>query len=75
LIALSKERYVSSRFVASIYAGLGNKDKAFESLRAAYEDRSLQIGPGIKVDPTYDSLRSDPCFHELLRRVGLHHDN
>jgi serine/threonine protein kinase/tetratricopeptide (TPR) repeat protein len=75
LIALSKERYVSSRFMASIYAGLGNKDKAFESLRAAYEDRSLQIGPGIKVDPTYDSLRSDPCFHELLRRVGLHHDN
>jgi tetratricopeptide (TPR) repeat protein len=68
---LSEQKYVSPRFAASIYAGLGDKDKAFEFLRAAYEDRSLQIGPGIKADPTYDSLRSDPRFRDLLGRVGL----
>jgi serine/threonine protein kinase/Tfp pilus assembly protein PilF len=72
---LSDQKYVSSRFMASIYAGLGERDRAFESLRAAYEDRSLEIGPGIKADPTYDSLRSDPRFHDLLRRVGLRNDN
>jgi hypothetical protein len=54
-----------------VCAGLGEKDKAFELLRAAYEDRSLQIGPGIKADPTLDSLRSDPRFHDLLRHMGL----
>ena len=46
LSKLSKQKYVSSRFMASIYAGLSEKDKALGSLRAAYEDRSLQIGPG-----------------------------
>jgi eukaryotic-like serine/threonine-protein kinase len=41
LNGLSEQKYISSRFMASIYAGLGEKDKALESLRAAYEDRSL----------------------------------
>jgi len=71
---LSRQKYVSPRFAASVYAGLGDKDKAFELLRAAYEDRSLEIGPGIKADPTLDSLRSDPRFRYLLRRIGLNDD-
>ena len=57
--------------MACIYAALGETDKAFESLNAAYEDRSLQIGPGIIADPTYDSLRAEPRFQDLLRRMGL----
>jgi non-specific serine/threonine protein kinase len=72
---LSKQKYVSARFVGSIYAGLGEKDAAFESLKKAYDDRSLEIGPGIKADPTYDPLRSDPRFQDLLRRIGLGDDN
>jgi eukaryotic-like serine/threonine-protein kinase len=68
---LSEQKYISPRFVASIYAGLGEKDKALASLSAAYEDRSLQIGPGIIADPTYNSLRAEPQFQELLRRMGL----
>jgi len=72
---LSEQKYVSSRFVASIFAGLSENDKAFKSLSAAYEDRSLEIGPGIKADPTYDSLRSDPRFLDLLRRIGLENEN
>jgi eukaryotic-like serine/threonine-protein kinase len=68
---LSEQKYISPRFVASIYAGLGEKEKALEALSAAYEDRSVQIGPGIIADPTYDSLRSEPRFQELLRRMGL----
>jgi serine/threonine protein kinase/Tfp pilus assembly protein PilF len=68
---LSKQKYLSPRFMASIYAGLGEKEQALESLNAAYEDRSLQIGPGIIADPTYDSLRAEPRFQDLLRRMGL----
>jgi TolB-like protein/Tfp pilus assembly protein PilF len=74
---LSEQIYLSPRFVAGIYAGLGEKDKALalDSLSAAYEDRSLQIGPGIVADPTYDSLRAEPRFKDLLRRMGLANDN
>jgi serine/threonine protein kinase/tetratricopeptide (TPR) repeat protein len=68
---LSEQKYISPRFVAGIYAGLGEKEKALESLTAAYEDRSLQIGPGIVADPTYHSLRAEPRFQDLLRRMGL----
>jgi TolB-like protein/Tfp pilus assembly protein PilF len=68
---LSKQKYLSPRFMASVYAGLGEKEQALESLNAAYEDRSLQIGPGIIADPTYDSLRAEPRFQDLLRRMGL----
>jgi serine/threonine protein kinase/tetratricopeptide (TPR) repeat protein len=75
LVSLSERKYISSRFVASIYAGLGEKDKALESLKAAYEDRSLEIGPGIIADPTYNSLRAEPLFQELLRDMGLRNDN
>jgi len=71
LKVLSEQKYISPRFMASIYAGMGDKDKALESLSAAYEDRSLQIGPGIIGDPTYDSLRTEPRFQDLLRRMGL----
>ena len=71
LKVLSEQKYISPRFMASIYAGMGEKDKALESLSAAYEDRSLQIGPGIIGDPTYDSLRTEPRFQDLLRRMGL----
>ncbi|HTC67699.1 MAG TPA: protein kinase [Candidatus Acidoferrum sp.] len=68
---LSEQKYISPRFGASIYVGLGEKDKALESLSAAFEDRSLQIGPGVIADPTYDSLRAEPRFQDLLRRMGL----
>jgi eukaryotic-like serine/threonine-protein kinase len=71
LSELSKQRYVPARFMAMIYGGLGEKDKAFELLEKSYEDRSLEIGAGIKLDPVYDPLRSDPRFQDLLRRMNL----
>ncbi len=54
-----------------IYVGLGEKDKAFEWLEKAYEDRSIGSSfAGIKVDPVFDPLRSDPRFADLLRRMN-----
>jgi hypothetical protein len=69
---LSKEKYVSPFAAAQIHAGLGEKDKTFEWLEKAYEDRSIGSSfVTIKVDPIYDPLRSDPRFTDLLRRMNL----
>jgi TolB-like protein/DNA-binding winged helix-turn-helix (wHTH) protein/Flp pilus assembly protein TadD len=67
----SKSGYVSPYEIATIYAGLGNKDKAFEFLEKAYQERCLDIAWQIKADLRIDNLRSDPRFAELLRRIGL----
>jgi DNA-binding winged helix-turn-helix (wHTH) protein/TolB-like protein/Flp pilus assembly protein TadD len=70
LEGLSKRRYVSPFYVARIYAGLGEKDRMFQWLNKGYEDRSdhlLVLG----VDPTFDGVRSDARFTDLLRRIGL----
>jgi serine/threonine protein kinase/Flp pilus assembly protein TadD len=75
LNGLSEQRYISSRFAAGVCAGLGDKDKTFDLLRAAYEDRSLQIGPGIIADPTLDSVRSEARFGDLLRLTGLNNSD
>ena len=63
--------YVSPYLVATIYAGLGNKDKAFELLEEAYRERCWDIAWQIKADLRLDTLRSDPRFESLLRRIGL----
>jgi TolB-like protein/Flp pilus assembly protein TadD len=65
---LSKQKYISALYSARIYAGLGEKDKAFEWLEKGYDNRE---GAGIKVDPVYDPLRSDPRFQDILRRMNL----
>jgi TolB-like protein/DNA-binding winged helix-turn-helix (wHTH) protein/Tfp pilus assembly protein PilF len=70
LIESSQRRYVPSYAVAAIYAELGRKDEAFAWLEKAYAERSPTL-VDLKVDPTLDTLRSDPRYVELLRRVGL----
>jgi tetratricopeptide (TPR) repeat protein len=55
--------------LATFYAELGEKDKAFAILNKLYEDHDF-LG-SIKVDPRFDSLHDDPRFQDLLRRVGL----
>jgi TolB-like protein/DNA-binding winged helix-turn-helix (wHTH) protein len=67
----SKTTYVSSYVIATIYAGLGDKNTAFELLEKAYEERSLELSWHLKADLRIDNLRSDPRFERLLRRVGL----
>ena len=66
----SKERYVSPHCIAMIYAGLGDKDQAFEWLNKAFEARSEHL-TWLKVDARMNTLRGDPRFAELMRRVGL----
>jgi tetratricopeptide (TPR) repeat protein len=66
----SKRAYISPYILATVYAGLGEKDKAFEFLERAYQERSLEISWHLKADLRIDNLRPDPRFQELARRVG-----
>lgn len=70
LKALSKQRYVSPYNIACIYAGLGDKDQAFEWLERAYQDRSFYMVL-LKTEAVLDSLRPDPRFKDLLKRMNL----
>jgi TolB-like protein/DNA-binding winged helix-turn-helix (wHTH) protein/Tfp pilus assembly protein PilF len=58
------------QFFDIAYGGLNDNDKWLACLQKAYQQRT-NIPTGFKVDPRYDPLRSDPRFHELLRRAGL----
>ncbi len=66
----SQQTYVQPSLMAVIYVGLGQKDQAFDWLQKAYEDRSAGL-LYLKVDPAFDSVRSDTRFVDLVRRVGL----
>jgi hypothetical protein len=66
------EAYDDAYGVAIIYARLGEKEKAIDSLESAYAERKIAMTE-IGVEPAFDALRSDPRFHGLLRRVGLEH--
>ncbi|HYK88485.1 MAG TPA: hypothetical protein VE398_06930, partial [Acidobacteriota bacterium] len=64
------QAYVSPTLAAVVYAGLGEKDRALAALGKAVLERDTRLVI-IKVDPVFDSLRSDPRFSEVLRRRGL----
>jgi len=68
LNGMSKQGYVSSYDLAIFYAGLGDKERAFEQLNKAYEDRAGWI-IWLRVEPLFDPLRSDPRFAELVSRM------
>lgn len=66
----SKAEYVSDVTRAEVYAQLGNKEKAFALLGrslASHDDYLFWLN--LRRD--FDSLRSDPRFPDLLRRIGL----
>jgi hypothetical protein len=66
---LKKERRpgYASYAIAEICVALGRKEEALGWLEQAYEERAAQM-IGLKSD--FDSLRSDPRFQDLVRRVG-----
>jgi TolB-like protein/tRNA A-37 threonylcarbamoyl transferase component Bud32/Flp pilus assembly protein TadD len=70
MLDLRAKRYVDAYLIGEVYAGLGEKDKAFIWLNTAYEEHAGQMFC-IKVDHFIDNLRSDPRYKELLKKVGL----
>jgi TolB-like protein/DNA-binding winged helix-turn-helix (wHTH) protein/Flp pilus assembly protein TadD len=71
LHALSQRRFVSAYDFGIVYAGLGEKDQAFEWLERAYEERAFSLVMNLKADPGLDQLRSDVRYQDLLGRIGL----
>ena len=66
----ARQRYVSPYHIATIHAGLGEKDEALELLERLYRDRNDYL-TWLKVSPELRNLHSDARFIDLLRRVGL----
>jgi TolB-like protein/Tfp pilus assembly protein PilF/DNA-binding winged helix-turn-helix (wHTH) protein len=62
--------YVSPYGLAQIYAALGNRQQALEWLQIAYDEHAVWISY-LNVDPILDPLRSEPGFHDLVRRMGF----
>jgi TolB-like protein/Flp pilus assembly protein TadD/predicted Ser/Thr protein kinase len=72
LLLRSKASYVPPTYLARVYMGLDQKDKAFEWLEKGYAVRDSHI-EFLASDPLYASLRSDSRCTDLLRRLGLPH--
>jgi hypothetical protein len=64
---INKENY-DPFFMAVACTYAGDKDKALIWLERAFDERSFGI-TYIGIDPTFDSLRSYPCFQNLVQRV------
>jgi adenylate cyclase len=67
---LAKHQYVNSSAFAAIYLGLGEKEKALDWLDKCYDNQESACWL-LKVDPIYDSVRNEPRFQALLKKVGL----
>jgi TolB-like protein len=67
---IGKTRYIRRYYIASIYATLGDKDKAFAELEKAFAEKDSFV-IRILEDPFMDPLRDDPRFKDLLKRLNL----
>ena len=68
---LSKVHYVPSFCRALVSLGLGDKDQALSWLQRAYEERENLVSIHYSVHPSLDSIRDDPRFQDLLRRMNF----
>jgi len=72
LTAVSKSRqpYVSPTYLALVYIGLGQKEKAVEWLEAGYPVHDPFL-VWLRTEPAFDTIRSEPRAQALMRRIGL----
>jgi tetratricopeptide (TPR) repeat protein len=67
---LSKDRYVGSLWRAMVWMGLGEMNRALENLEKAYLEKE-SIMACLKIWPMLDSLRPEPRFKDLLKKMNL----
>jgi hypothetical protein len=63
--------YHDPNLIAEILVALGEFGRAFDCLEQACQDRSPNLTTWLNGDPRMDPIRSDPRFHNLLRRLNL----
>jgi serine/threonine-protein kinase len=66
----ARQNYYSPYLMAANEACLGDREEAFAWLERAFQERSGALSY-LKVDRSLDSLRDDPRFRQLLRRMNL----
>ena len=66
----STRGYVLPKYFVLTELQLGNTEETLKWLEAAYKERTEPLAY-LRVDPRFDSLRSDARFEDLLRRVNL----
>jgi tetratricopeptide (TPR) repeat protein len=70
LLTRSRERYVPPFAIALVYAGLNERDAAFEWLERGYAVHDIHL-IFLPVDAKWDPYRDDPRFSALLKRCGF----
>lgn len=70
LLERAEHQYIASSDFAFVTVGLGDRDRAIEWLERAFEERDSHL-PHLAVDPRLASLRAEPRFLALLKRLGL----
>jgi tetratricopeptide (TPR) repeat protein len=68
ILEYSKQKFVTSNYIAVVYLGLGDKDQALCWLEKGLREESLWVGDLLRHLPT---LRADPKFADFLRRINL----
>ncbi|MFN2622806.1 MAG: tetratricopeptide repeat protein [Chthoniobacterales bacterium] len=70
LQAMPGENNVSPFYQAIVLIGLGEKEKALAALETAASQRDVGVS-GLKANPIFDPLRSEPRFQNILVSIGL----
>jgi tetratricopeptide (TPR) repeat protein len=70
LLEQSREIYIPPQYFADIYIGLGEIDQSFKWLDKAHVEHDQNLCY-LKVNPHYESIRSDPRFIAMLKKIGL----
>jgi TolB-like protein/Tfp pilus assembly protein PilF len=70
LTEFSRQQHISPFWLALAYVGIGEKEAALDALEKAYEQRDV-ILVWLGTEPRVDSLRTEPRFIDILRRIGL----
>jgi tetratricopeptide (TPR) repeat protein len=69
LVAQSKTKLINPTEIALVYACAGNKERAMDMLDRAYEMHDSNLN--LLLHPGYDSLRNEPRFQDLCRKMNL----
>lgn len=75
MIKILEERFAkgvenAATDIAFVYVELGDKEKTFEWLEKAFQVRGAKL-PWFRLGPTFDPIRNDPRYKDLLKRMGL----
>ena len=63
--------YFSPVNVAKVYCALGDRERVFEYLEKAYEERDENLIQPALMPPWCDFIKSDPRYKELMKKVGV----